>query len=675
MCRRNLILLFLALVVTVDDGRLLAETKHAGPDLMDMGLEDLMKVEIDSVYGASRYKQKVNAAPASITIITADEIKRYGYRTLADILRNVPGVYITYDRNYDFVGVRGFGRPGDYNSRILLQVDGHRINDNIDDQAFIGTDFPVDVNLIDRVEVIRGPNSSLYVASALLGIINIVTKHDMQGVTATEEAGSYGTYKSNVNYGQHFKSGLKMLLSGTYYNSHGHNSLYYPAFDDPATNNGIAQNMDHDRADQLFANLSWGNFTLEGVYASRLKQVPTASYGSLFNDPEAHTVDARQYLDLQYDRHFGSDWGVMARVSYDRNPFDFPAAYDLSSLGLPSRAVNEVDSTGQWWGAEAAISKKLFGNQTLIVGGEYRDNIQQDQSDYVVQPYMSVLVSDQKSTVLGIYAQDEILLGSNIILDLGLRHDDYSTFGGTTNPRAALILKLFDQTTLKLLYGQSFRAPNDAELYFQVPSLDGQTPQANPNLRPETAKTSELVLEQGLHRDFHFVASAYYYPIRGLISAVNDPVSGSIVYENSGRVDLKGLELTLKRQSSSGLEAGVSLSIEHAKNLDTGSLLTNSPRMLGQVSLSIPLFRKKLFASTNLEYVSKRRTLNGDFAGAYVVPNFTLFSRGALKGWEASASVYNAFNNIYVDPGSVEHVENVIPQDGRNFRLMLTYHY
>ena len=97
--------------------------------------------------------------------------------------------------------------------------------------------------------------------------------------------------------------------------------------------------------------------------------------------------------------------------------------------------------------------------------------------------------------------------------------------------------------------------------------------------------------------------------------------------------------------------------------------------MLGQVSLSIPLFRKKLFASTNLECVSKRRTLNGDFAGAYVVPNFTLFSRGALKGWEASASVYNAFNNIYVDPGSVEHVENVIPQDGRNFRLMLTYHY
>ena len=94
-----------------------------------------------------------------------------------------------------------------------------------------------------------------------------------------------------------------------------------------------------------------------------------------------------------------------------------------------------------------------------------------------------------------------------------------------------------------------------------------------------------------------------------------------------------------------------------------------------QASLSVPLFRKKFFASTNLEYVSRRKTLNGDFAGAYLVPNFTLYSRGALKGWEVSASVYNAFNAYYVDPGSVEHVENVIPQDGRNFRLTLTYHH
>ena len=111
-----------------------------------------------------------------MTIVTAGEIKRYGYRTLADILRSVRGFFVTYDRNYDYVGVRGFGRPGDYNSRVLLLVDGHRINDNVYDTASIGTEFPVDVDLIDRMEIIPGPSSSLYGNNAFFGVINIITR-------------------------------------------------------------------------------------------------------------------------------------------------------------------------------------------------------------------------------------------------------------------------------------------------------------------------------------------------------------------------------------------------------------------------------------------------------------------------------------------------------------------
>jgi len=186
-CRRmpfcTFMFLFLLLMIASTWDGLWAQSTTPPPDVMDMSLEDLMKVDIDSVYGASGYKQKVSDAPASITIITGDEIKRYGYRTLADVMRDVPGFYVTYDRNYSYLGVRGFGRPGDYNSRILLFVDGHQTNDDIYDQAYIGTDFPVDVDLIDRIEVIKGPNSSRFLASALLGVINIVTKtgHDFFG--------------------------------------------------------------------------------------------------------------------------------------------------------------------------------------------------------------------------------------------------------------------------------------------------------------------------------------------------------------------------------------------------------------------------------------------------------------------------------------------------------------
>jgi iron complex outermembrane receptor protein len=115
-----------------------------------------------------------------VTVITADEIQKYGYGTLAEILESVRGFYVTFDRENNFVGVRGFGRLGDWNSRILVLVDGHRTNDNVFGDAFIGSEFGVDVDLIERVEIIRGPSSSLYGADAFLAVINIITRKPSQ---------------------------------------------------------------------------------------------------------------------------------------------------------------------------------------------------------------------------------------------------------------------------------------------------------------------------------------------------------------------------------------------------------------------------------------------------------------------------------------------------------------
>src|ERR1700735_3451228 len=203
------ILFVLFLLVLVNSTLALAQNTHPPTNLADMSIEELMSISVDSVYGAPGFKQKVAEAPASVTIVTSEEIQRYGYRTLADILRNVPGFYVSYDRNYSYLGVRGFGLPGQYNDSIALLVDGHRLNDNIYGGNLIGTDFPVDVDLIDRVEVIRGPNSSLYVASAFLGVVNIITKRgrDLQKVSMAGEVASYGTYEGRVSYGNKFDNG------------------------------------------------------------------------------------------------------------------------------------------------------------------------------------------------------------------------------------------------------------------------------------------------------------------------------------------------------------------------------------------------------------------------------------------------------------------------------------
>jgi len=677
LCQRVLLiaqrpLISLALLTLLNSTQVLAQTTPPPIRLADMSLEELMSVNVDSVYGASGFEQKVTEAPASVTIITSEDIQRYGYRTLADILRNVPGFYVTYDRNYSYVGVRGFGLPGQYNNTIALMIDGHRTNDNIYEAALIGTEFPLDVDLIQQVEIIRGPNSSQYIASAFLAVINIVTKRwrDLPKVSVAGEVASYGTYQGRVSYGNEFSNGLQLLLSGSFYDSHGQNQLFFPAFDNPATNNGIAVNADDDEFHQLFANVSWGGFTLQAVYGSRDKGIPTASFGSVFDVTDTRTVDARGYLDLTYKRELGHGWNLTSRTYYDLFNDDGTYVYDYSASGGPSHVLNRNFAHGKWLGEEGTVAKQFFGKQRVSVGAEVRDNIQQDQGNYDVQPFVQYFSDSRHSTVVSVYAQDEIHLRGNLILNLGIRYDRYSLFGGTTNPRGALIYNPWARTHFKLLYGQAFRSPNLFELFYNAPGNE-----ANPSLRPETVKTMELVWEQYFAKHFRTTASAFYYPIRKVISEQVDPVNGNAFFANAGSLNLRGFELSVSRTMPGGLDSTVSYSFQDAKEGSAGITVPNSPKHLVQASLSVPIIRHKVFASIDLQFVSKRATLAGTYTGAYIVPNLTLFSRSVLKGWELSASCYNCTNQRYADPAGDGLAENTIVQDGRTFRIKVGYKF
>jgi outer membrane receptor for ferrienterochelin and colicins len=178
-----------------------------------MPLEALGKLE---VYSASKFSQKASNAPASVSIITASDIQYFGYRTFDEILRSVTGFYVTYDRNYAYVAARGFGLTGDYNSRVLLLIDGHRINDNIYGSSPVGTDFPIPLDFIERIEIVRGPSSSLYGTNAFFGVVNIITNngHDVEGVRLSTEVRSLQTYQGTGVFGRRYDNGLEVLVSG-----------------------------------------------------------------------------------------------------------------------------------------------------------------------------------------------------------------------------------------------------------------------------------------------------------------------------------------------------------------------------------------------------------------------------------------------------------------------------
>lgn len=256
-----------------------AEPTPTGEPAQISGEEAMLLGETPIVYSAAKYEQKITEAPAAVSIITGDQIRKYGYRTFSQVLQSVPGFFISNDRLYDYLGIRGLNRPADFNSRFLLLVDGHRLNDPMFDQAPIGRDSPIDVDLIERVEVVRGPSSSLYGTNAFFGVINVITKRgrDIKGVEGSWENSSYTTNKGRVTYGKKLSSGLEFIASGSYLYGVGQENLFYPEFNTPSTNNGIAYRMDQDTFHNFFAKASYGDFTIQGGYVGRKKAIPTAA--------------------------------------------------------------------------------------------------------------------------------------------------------------------------------------------------------------------------------------------------------------------------------------------------------------------------------------------------------------------------------------------------------------
>ncbi|HMY07932.1 MAG TPA: TonB-dependent receptor plug domain-containing protein, partial [Accumulibacter sp.] len=202
----NVLLTMLTLVL--GSGNALA----AVDDLTALSLEQLMDVSVSS---ASRFEQKVSKIASSVTVISREEIQQHGWRTLAQALRSVPGFYIHYDRNYDYIGARGFARPQDYNSRILLLIDGYRTNDPLYDQAYVGSEQLLDIDLVERIEVVRGPGSSVYGGNAIFGVVNIITRaaSEINGFESAAGWASHHSREGRLTYGRRAENGVELLAS------------------------------------------------------------------------------------------------------------------------------------------------------------------------------------------------------------------------------------------------------------------------------------------------------------------------------------------------------------------------------------------------------------------------------------------------------------------------------
>jgi len=657
-----------------------AESLDPSPADQQSEGEDLLFLDIDSVYSASKYEQKVTEAPSSVSIVTAEEIEKQGYRDFGEIMQSIRGFYVTKDRNYFYIGVRGFGLPADYSNRMLILVDGTRTNDNIYDAGAL--ESMVDVDLIDRIEVVRGPSSSLYGSNAFFATINVITKRgrDYDGLEISGEMGSNDTYKPIATFGKKMASGFEMLVSGSYLDSDGDDNLYYSEFNDPDYNYGHAEDRDNLKQKNFMAKISYKDFSLTAHYNDYKKDVPTAPWETIFNG-DLWTEDESFIAGLTYDHSYQNGLDLIARLNYNYYKYEGEYPYEGEpEWDEPPVVVNEDSAKGEYILGDVQVTKLLKERHKLTLGASFQENFKQEQqTEYkgVDPEEWGFLDDDHSTTVWAVYLQNEFTITDKLILNAGVRYDDYETFGGTTNPRAALIYNPQENMSFKLVYGTAFRAPSAYELYFD----DGVYQKSNDDLDAETIDSYEVIYEQFFTSQIRGTAVGYYYKMDDIIINSYDQDEEMSQFVNGGEVDAYGLELEVDGKWENGWQGRISYTYQDTEDQDINRELSNSPEHLVKVNVIAPLWRDKIFLGVEELYTSKRRTLyreknevdSDTHSDAYFLTNVTLYGEKLWRNLDISASIYNLLDKNYDDPGSFEHLQDELERDGRTYRLKITY--
>jgi iron complex outermembrane receptor protein len=634
---------------------------QAAPDVTSLSLEQLLNV---SIVGASRYAQAQSEVAAAVSVITRQEIQAFGWRTLAEALGSLPGLYVTYNRQATSIGARGFGLPGDFNTRLLVMIDGIRVNDPTYDAGRFGWDFPLDMDLIERIEFIPGPGGAVYGQNAMLGVVNVITRSGA-GIGSAELSAAYqdpqALRQGRASWGTRFDDGTDVTLSLSGLESRGQNLFFDFG---PLPVSGVAVGMDGQKNQELLAHASRGPWSIEEVYGWGKKEDPTASFFSTPLVPGQSQAITTSLTQVKYLDKFAGD-------SIELNARAFNGSQYLVESLFVDDGRYQTRGTSQWHGAEVSLLFTALAGHKLMVGVEGQDAPVIDQSLHgygFVNPLADFLIQSPGYRV-GAYVQDEWKIAERVSATLGLREDHNNVTGSTASPRAALIWQVASATTLKALYGVAHRAPNAYERDYG----DGNSQIANPALRGETIRTFEIVADHRIGPDLTLRASLYQWKMSHLITQVFNPASGvPPQYQSGPEADAHGVELSADKTWDSGARLRASVSKQDTYYQRGGADLLNSPDMLGRLNASAPLPYFGLGLGYELDYDSSRLTRDGITLGGFAVSNLTLSTVALHRGLDVSLGMYNLFDKRYWEPGAENNWQNSFQQDGRSIRIKFT---
>lgn len=622
----------------------------------DLALRPLGALLNMEVSGASKFPVSQSDTAAAATIITSEQIRAFGYQTLGDVLRSVRGVLVSTDRTYTYVGIRGLSMPGDYNTRVLLLVDGNRVNDTVYDQAFLGSEFPLDLDSVDRVEFIPGQGSAVHGANALYGVVNVVTRK-ASGALATEVSAALAQGNSRqlrVGQGLSLPNGANLLLSASTLRMTGTDAHYAP--ESIGSDERISSRTDHERYSKLFAKYAAGELSASFIYSDRFKGL-TGQAGSVFGDPRSQYRDTEALLDISLSRRFNETdrWKLRAYAGH----YDFVGDYAVGSAA--QSVLNRDTGHSRWLGLEGDAFIERFDDHKLVLGWDAMWSPRRDQSNFDLFPAVTYLDDRRQTSRVSAFAEDQWSPTRSLTITLGARYDKARDAGGAFSPRLAAVWRASDELTLKAIHGSAYRPPNAYEAYYATP--DGY--RGNSELKSERVSGDELIAEYRPSSSDRWTLSAIRTRTNRLLVQTLDETDGRLVFGNAGSFDVRGIEAEYEHVWDGGAALRANLSSYGYGGVSAADVARASARRLGKLAASAPIAEGTTLAWEAV-LVSRRADVSG-----YGLSNLTLVRSFDRKRARISLSLFDAFDRAPAEPGGDSVLQLPTPGYGRSLRVKL----
>lgn len=474
-------------------------------ELAPLSLEDLLNIQVTST---SRRDESQHLAAGVITVISSQEISQYGARHLRDVIDRLVGMQVlsSHQRPHNKTSIRGMNGAHQEGWEVVL-LNGRPIHDGTDGgfnfDIYLG--FPLE--MIDHIEVIRGPGSVIYGTNAMAGVINIVTKDAHKSINRTRVDISGGNFNRR-------QIELSTLMGGADYSLNiGLNAIR-------ANGDSINNVFDKDKilgtydsgenSDNLVINGTYKGFTLNAMIMNNNGD----SGGSSFQLPSSSMKKSRDYLDIGYLYDIATGWDVSFNYTVNLGEFD----WQISESGGRNHYKDRYDM------AEVIVRGNIATDLNLLFGANSSNYETEFKSGF---PYSEM---NSKSA----YTQIDYMLSPKQKLIAGIQLNKPEDTQRDLSKRAGFIQGFGDNWWFKLLYSEAYRSPNLQEAKINAPTLLG-----NPLLNPEKVETYDAQLIYQTQKQY-FALALYDTMLNNLIVRVSGTPT---TFTNQGNVHFQGIEM------------------------------------------------------------------------------------------------------------------------------------